>query len=392
MIKVLTACTYELDDSEKAVKEILDQIDPQNRLLKNSTAMLFCHIDFIEMGVMEKICKSLPFEVVGCTSLYFAASNPVEASASAEAGEIMLTVTVLTSDDTEFATGICASLTLENANDNIHTLYQKTAASLSGPPTLAFAFPPTLFHLTIDIMTAALDKACGGLPVFGTVALDIGAHIRSPRTIHQGTAYADCMALLLFKGPVKPRFIFRRFPEGTSIAQDAVITRANGAEIISINNETAASFLQEIGLIESTFSQAIPLVIADSEGNNQEVVVVQKITEEGTLICGRHIPVGGILNIGAITADYVLESARALIRDIKKDEDKTRFTIIISCFLRTIVLGGATEEVSLVQQELGDSPGGYLYLNSGGELCPRYAKSGETVNQALQYAIIACQL
>jgi len=384
MIKVLTASTYELDDSEKAVQEILGQINPKTTLLKNSAAMLFCHIKFIEMGVMEKICKSLPFDVVGCTSLYFALPK-IE-------GEIMLAITVLTSDDTEFAAGICDPLTQENAEGNIHALYQKTASSLSGPPTLAFAFPPTLFHLTIDIMSAALDKACGGLPVFGTVALDIGAHIRNPKTIYQGTAYADCMALLLFKGPVKPHFIFRRFPEGASLAQDAVITRANGAEIISINNEPAASFLQGIGLIQSVFSQAIPLVIADSEGNNQEVVVVQKITGEGTLICGRHIPVGGILDIGAITADYVLESARALIREIKKDEDKTRFSIIISCFLRTIVLGGAATEVNLIQQELGNSPGGYLYLNSGGELCPRYTKSGETVNQALQYAVIACQL
>jgi hypothetical protein len=384
MIKVLTAYTYELDDSEKAVREILSQIDPQNTLLKNSAAMLFCQIQFIEMGVTEKICKSLPFDVVGCTSLYFAASD--------QKGEIMLTVTVLTSDDTEFATGISGPLAPENAEECINALYQKTASSLSGPPALVFAFPPTMFHLTIDIMAAALDKACGGLPVFGTVALDIGAHIRSPRTIYQGTAYDDRMALLLFKGPVKPRFIFRRFPEGASFAQDAVITRANGAELISINNEPAASFLREIGLIQSTFSQAIPLVIADSDGNNQEVVVVQKVTDEGTLICGRHIPVGGILNIGAITADYVLESAKALIRELKKDEDKTRFSIIVSCFLRTIVLGGATPEVKLIQQELGDSSGGYLYLNSGGELCPRFTESGGTVNQALQYAVIACQL
>jgi len=386
MIKVLNAYTYELDDPEKAVQDILSQIDPQNRLLRNSVAMLFCHIDFIEMGIMEKVCKSLPFDVVGCTSLYFAMSAP------AGAGEIMLTVTVLTSDDTEFAASISEPLAPGNVEDHIHALYQKTAASLSGPPALVFAFPPTLFQLTIDIMTAALDKACGGIPVFGTVALDVGAHIRNPRTIYQGAAYADCMALILFKGPVKPRFMFRRFPEGASLSQDAVITRADGAELISINNEPAAAFLQELGLIQNSFSQAIPLVIADSEGKNQEVVVVQRMTAEGTLICGRHVPVGGILDIGAITADYVIESAKALIRDINKNEDKTRFTIIISCFLRTIVLGEVGTEVNLTQQELGDSPGGYLYLNSGGELCPRYIRSGETANQALQYAIIACQL
>jgi len=386
MIKVLTAYTYELDSPEKAVQEILSQIDPQNALLKNSAGLLFCHIKFIEMGIMEKVCKSLPFDVVGCTSMYFALPD--------QSSEMMLTLTAFTSDDTEFAAGVCDPLSPENAEGNINALYQKTAASLSGPPALAFAFPPTMFHLTIDIINAALDKACGGIPVFGTVALDIGAHIRSPKTIYQGTAYADRIALLLFKGPVKPHFVFRRFPEGASLAQDAVITRANGAELVSINNQPAASFLQEIGLIQSAeyFTHAIPLVVADSSGNNQEVVVVQKITEDGTLVCGRHIPVGGILDIGAITADYILESMKTLIRELKKDEDKTRFSLIISCFLRTIVLGGPSAEVDLIQQELGDSPGGYLYLNSGGELCPRYAKSGETVNQPLQYAVIACQL
>ena len=384
MIKVLTAYTYELDDSEKAVQEIISQINPQNSLLKNSVALLFCHIKFIEMGVMEKICKSMHFPVVGCTSLNFAVPG-------AE-GDIVLTLTVLTSDDTEFAAGVCDPLTLENVDNNVNTLYQKTASALSGSPAIAFAFPPTMFQLTIDVFTEALDKACGGIPVFGTVALDIGAHIRSPRTIYNGEAYADRIALLLFKGPVKPRFIFRRFPEGDSIAQDAVITKADGAEIISINNIPAVSFLQELGLIQNDFSQAIPLVIADSEGNNQEVVVVQKITDTGTLICGRHVPVGGVLNIGAITADYVLESMKALLREIKKDEDKTRFNFIISCFLRTIVLGGPAAEIGLIQQELGHSSGGYLYINSGGELCPRFAKSGETVNQALQYAVIACQL
>ncbi|MDR0456507.1 MAG: FIST C-terminal domain-containing protein [Treponema sp.] len=387
MIKVLTAYSYELDNPEKAVQDILNQINIKNNLLKNSVALLFCHVKFIEMGVMEAVCKSLPFDVLGCTSMYFALPS--------QAGEMMLTVTVLTSDDTEFATGICEPLTAENAENCINTLYQKTASSLSGTPALVFAFPPTILNLTIDIMTAALDRACGGLPVFGTVALDAGVYIRSPKTIHNGAAYSDRMALLLFKGPVKPRFYFLRFPEKSSLSQDAVITSANGPELISINNKPAASFLKEVGLIQDDkngFTQAIPLVIEDSNGANPEVVVVQNIDSKGTLICGRHVSVGGVLNIGAITEGHVFESAKTLIQDIRKNEDGAGL-FIISCFLRTVVLGsGAIAEVELIQRELGNYSGAYLYLNSGGELCPKYTNSGETVNQALQYAIIACQI
>jgi len=387
MIKILSAYTYELDNPEKAVQDILNQIDIKNNLLKNSVALLFCHVHFIEMGVTEAVCKSLPFDVVGCTSMYLALSS--------QSGEMMLTVTILTSDDTEFAAGISEPLTAENAEEHIGALYQKTASFLSGVPVLAFAFPPTILDVTIDVMTAALDRACGGLPVFGTVALDMDVHIRSPQTIYKGAAYNNRMALLLFRGPVTPRFFFLRFPEKSSLAQDAIITGAKGPQIISINNRPAASFLREVGLIhddKNAYTHAIPLVIEDSGGTNSEVVIVQDIDSNGTLICSRHIPMGGILNIGAITEDHVLESAKALIQEIKENEGGTGL-FIFSCFLRTVVLGGgAATEVELIQRELSGYPGSYLYLNSGGELCPRYAKSGKTAYQALQYAIVACQL
>jgi hypothetical protein len=387
MIKVLTSCTSELDSPEKAVQDILRQLDMKNNLLKNSVGLLFCRSQFIEMGVMEKVCKSLPFDVLGCTSMYFAVPD--------YAGEIMLTVTVLTSDDTEFATGLCDPLIPENTEACISAAYQKTASALKGTPDLIFAFPPTILNLTIDMMVAALDHSCGGLPFFGTLALDQDVYIRNPQTIYKGTAYSDRMGLLLFKGSVKPRFFFQRFPEKSALAQNAAITAANGPQLISINNKPAAAFLQEVGLMQKNkndYTQAIPLVIENGDGTNPEVVVVQDITPNGTLLCSRRVPVGGVINIGAITADYVLESARTLIHDIKEHGDGTGL-FIVSCFLRSIVLGGgAGPEVKLIQKELASFPGAYLYLNSGGELCPRYKSSGETENQALQYTIVACKL
>jgi hypothetical protein len=386
MIKVLTSCTGELDSPEKAVQDILNQLDMKSNLLKNSVALLFCRSRFIEMGVMEEVCKSLPFDVLGCTSMYFALPE--------QEGEIMLTVTVLTSDDTEFATGFCQPLTPENSGDCINEAYQKTAAVLGGTPDLVFAFPPTMINLPIDMISAALDSASGGLPCFGAVALDADMYIRNPQTIYKGVAYNDRLGLLLFKGPVKPQFFFLGFPENLALAQDAVVTAADGSKLVSINNKSAVSFLQEVGLMQkgkTDYTQAIPLIIENSDGSNPEVVVVQHITTGGILICSRQVPVGGKLNIGAITADYVLESARTLVQDIKEHEGGMGL-LIVSCFLRSIVLGeGAGAEVKLIQRELAGFSDTYLYFNSGGELCPRYKKSGDTENQALQYSIIACK-
>jgi hypothetical protein len=392
MIKVLNACTYELDNPEVAVKEINDQIDIKNNLLKNRVGLLFCHSKFIEMGVMEAICKSLPFDVLGCTSMFLA---QVGADKSIKTGDVMLTVTVLTSDDIEFATEVCEPLTETNAVDCIQALYQKTASLLNGKPELAFAFPPTMFNITIDTITEALDRASGGIPIFGTVAVDMEVHIRQPQTIYNGVGYNNRMALLLFRGPVKPKFFFIRFSEKIALTQDAIITNAEGSRIFSINNKPAASFLDELGLIGSGqvgFSHAIPLVIGDSEGNNPEVVVVHNITPEGALICSRHVSAGGILNIGAITADHLLESAKTLFRDIKEHGKETGL-FVFSCFLRSVVLGmGSIAEVDILRQELDSYFGPWLYVNSGGELCPRYAASGAIENQALQYALVACQI
>jgi len=393
MMKVLTAQTQELDDLETAVQDILNQLDMGNKLLKNSVGLLFCHLKFIEMGIVGPLCKKLPFDVLGCTSMFFATAGA--ADTSVEESDIMLTLTVLTSDDIKFATGVCEPLTESNAEERIAAMYQKTEASLGGAADLVFAFPPTQLNMPIDRMTAALNRACGGIPIFGTVALDMDAHIRRPGTIYQGTAYPDRIALLLFKGPVKPRFFSLGFPEKSVLAQDAVITKAKGSRLFTINNEPAASFLKELGLIKNHqdgFPPAIPLVVEGVDGSKPEVVVVQDISPDGTLICGKQIAEGGVLNIGAIGANYVLESAGTLFRNIK-DSGDGKWLFVISCFLRSIVLGeGSTAEAAVLRRELGSFSGSWLFINSGGELCPRYLESGKTENQALQYAIIACQL
>ncbi len=162
MIKMLIAHSSELDNPEKTVRDIVGQIDLQNGLLKNTIALLFCHAKFIEMGVTEVVCKNLPFDVVGCTSQFFALPD--------QAGEILLTVAVLTSDDTEFAAGVSDPLDELNTADCVHSLYANTKASLGADPDLVFAFEPTMINVTPDIVTMALDSACAGIPVFGSCA------------------------------------------------------------------------------------------------------------------------------------------------------------------------------------------------------------------------------
>jgi len=407
MIKVVNAYTQELDDPGKAVGEILGAFDMKNGFLRNSVALLFCHSKFIETGIAESVYKSLPFDVLGCTSRYFGLSVITDASGTADApaveGGVMLTVTILTSDDIEFTTGISGSFNKENVDERVRELYSRTSSSLGEPPSLVFAFPPMMIGLPADIMTASLDRACGGVPVFGSAALDMSTRIRHPKTIYKSSAgngasaecgtFGDRMVLLLFKGPVKPRFFHSTFPEKSILSWDAVITEADGNRIISINNRPALLFINEQGFLQTGAHDDVmiyPLVV-EYPGGDTDVVVILEIDPEGHIMCSRNVRAGGLLNIGAITADSVLESAKLAAREFGKGGDGSVF-LVFSCFLRNIVLGGSSRaEVELVSKELEGFKGSWLFFNSGGELCPVSTENGELANRFHQYALIACR-
>jgi len=401
MIKILSAYTQELDDPAKAAREILEPLDIKNSLLKNTVALFFCHAKFIEMGVMETVIKSLPFDVLGCTSQYFGVPVIAGTPASAVDGVVIMTVTILTSDDIAFTVGVSGRLNEKNVEECVQELYGRTESLPGEKPSLVFAFLPTLASAPGDFTAAVLDRLCGGIPIFGTLALDIQNYIRHPKTIcktigqtsDECGAFSDRIALLLFRGQVKPRFFHSSFPEKSILSCDAVITEAVGNRIVSINNRPALAFINDLGYAPNGLQENImvfPLVV-EYPNNDTHVVVLLDTNPEGHLICSMKVQSGGILNIGAISADSVLESARTMAQELKKNEDGAGF-FMFSCILRNVVLGGSSQaEFELVRKELGNYPGSWLFINSGGELCPGYTERGETVNRFHQYALVACQ-
>jgi hypothetical protein len=251
-----------------------------------------------------------------------------------------------------------------------------------------------MLNLGGDRIAAAIDRACGGIPVFGSGALDMDTKVRNPKTIFQGAVYADRAVLLLFKGECKPRFFSRPFPGKSISVEDAVITGVAGNLITGINNIQAAAFMQRLGIVQQNGKNdvlAFPLVIDYHDGTESHAVVMRGITADGALITSRYQRLGGVLSLGSITACDVLESAGQLVQDIRKSGGKGGI-IIFSCFLRNIILGGnSMAEIELIQKGLSGFPSPYLLLYSGGELCPAYTGNEMTVNHTYQYALTACQ-
>jgi hypothetical protein len=386
MIKVKTAYTVEPNDVDYAVQEILAQLGDD--LLVNSAGLLFCNSDFLESGLVRKLCDRLPFNVAGCVSQGFAVK---------EAGEtFMLVLMVLSSDDVEFVSGVSESLTAGGENA-VETLYRDLSGGTNSPePALMFAFPPFSAHagaLTGNTIVRTLDRVSKGVPVFGSVAIDHTVKVRTPQTIYNGECYSDRLPVVLLRGNVKPQFFACSLPRGVQITQNAEITEAKGNRLISINNIPAAAFMEKIGIGnrgDVDIIYAFPLVVDSHDGSEPRAIAMTKTDSGDELVSEQDVPASGTVTIGAIDEKLVIESTRYLVDKIKETSFRNGL-LVFSCLSRVFTLQNPIEEIALLRQEFAGLPGPFLYIYSGGEICPFY-KPGEDrpVNSFHQFTIIAC--
>lgn len=382
MIKMLTASTFELDDTDAAVREIQEQLRGQGGLLKNTVGLLFCYLDFITSGAVEAVCEALPFDVLGSTSMGAAAPGTM--------GDIILTLTVLTSDDVEFRMGLSDSLT-EGEEERVAGVYRELSASAQSSPKLILIILPSLYNLAGDMVTGVFDRESGGVPVFGMGALDADTKIRTPKTIFRGTAYSDRMVVLLFLGNLEPRFFIDSVWGHNIYTQKALVTAAEKNRMISVNNLPAAEYMRTIGCITENTQDMLflsPLAIDSGYNGLPTLFIIYTINDDGSLTCSVNTPEGSTIHIGFPGSGEVISSAKIITGAVKSAGGEA--ALILSCFSRSVILTNPLDEMEAVQEDLKDSALPYMLGYAGGEICPVYDGKGRAVNQYHNYSIIAC--
>jgi hypothetical protein len=387
MIKVLVAHTIEPTDLDFAIKEITDQIRDEGPLLRNSVGLLFCNFEFIQSTLVHELCVRLPFNVAGCTSQLFAVRDAGE--------EFMLTLMVLSSDDVEFYTGISEPLYAGN-EAALENLYRNLIAQGNNSPlepALMFMFPPFLSDISGNMAVSILDRVSGGLPLFGSAALDITTDLRSPMTIYNGNHYSDQMPVVLLRGNVQPKFFSCALPGEMRFNQSVAITESRGNRIITIDHKPAVEFLENLGLISQGAAEvfyAFPIVVDYHDGMPPRVFTISRIGMDGSLFSEQDIPVGGTVSIGTISGELIIESTQHLIKQIKEIPEQNTL-ILVSCFSRILALQDPLDEITIVQKLLRDASVPFLLFSSGGEVCPIHKIGQDTLlNTFQQFAIIAC--
>jgi len=383
-MKLLNACTLELDEPSIAVSEILEQLNLEKNALKHSAGFLTCSYDFVEMGIARAICDALPFDVVGCTTLANAVNK--------EAGTMLLCLTVLTADDCRFTAALSGSIR-EDLDEAVQDTAQKAKSDLGEAVQMALVFLP-MFGLGGEIMLRALDKALEGAPIFGTVACDYDtAEYSNTYVIYNGEHYKDCLSFLLIAGNVNPRFIVTATSEQNLKRQQAVITSSDGCVLKKVNNMTARGYLESVGLVTGRGVEglsSVPFMVDYNDGTQPVArAIYYGLNEDGSAVCGGIMPEGSTLYIGRMDIEDIFLTAENSLKDLLKSGSLDGI-IMFPCLGRNMVSAiDPLAEINIVKKLAGDSVPWHLAY-SGGECCPVYTRDGKPANRFHNFTFIGC--
>ncbi|MCL2498436.1 MAG: FIST C-terminal domain-containing protein [Symbiobacteriaceae bacterium] len=381
MIKSLTAYTREVDDPKMAVAEVLDMLQLEGNLGKHSLGVISCFSDFDDSGVLKAICEALPFDCIGTTTCFCSANGAMD--------QVMLTITVLTSDECEFHTLLLPID--DNFQETINTSLEDFLSKVSQPPAIFLSYFPLITEISGDMILSAIDSASGGIPLFGTTATDHTLGYVAAKTIHNGIGYREAAVLGAITGAVQVSFDIASLDDSKTRRQKAVITASEGNILIGVNGKPALEYLEEIGLKKDDLALGlgvIPLVIDYQDGTLPVARAAFSLTPEGHVISGGVMPLGATIGLGYISSEDVLSTTESTLQ---KFNDGNSTMLCYSCMARYFVLGmDNTAEAEKVYQIMGDTP--YLFSSSGGEICPLPDASNSLHNIYHNFTIVFCRL
>lgn len=384
MIRMISASTAEIDDPEAALSDILGQLNLGGALLDNSVGIVSCHSEFIETGVMAALCRSLPFDVVGTTTL----CN----SSHAKCGVELLSVSIITADDVSFSTAYSEPVTEDLTRAPVIDAYERALARLPDKPRLALVFAPFLKTVPGESFLDTLDEQSGGLPLFGAVACDHTLRYDEIKTFVNGESRPGGLGLILASGNIKPRFFFSSVSESRIRKQNGIITESDGRILRRVNNIPLMKYLTAQGLTSSCIIRAfgsIPFLVDFNDGTKPAARAISYITEEGYAVCDGLMPVGATLTLGSIDGGDILKTVESTVAEAAMGDDLNGM-LVFSCFMRYLMLGrNPSAEMRRALDVIGDKAPCHISY-AGGEICPAYDGNGHTFNRFHNFSCVVC--
>jgi hypothetical protein len=384
MIKTFVAFTEEIDDTEAAVSELLEQLDPEHNLLAHSLGIVHCCSDFAESDVIKAVSGKLPFDVVGTTTMSLAAPGIIS--------QMGLTLMVLTSDTVSFVTGVSAPVT-DDAKGPIGDLYRGLIASLPQKPAMFLPFIPFMVNVGGDEFIEGIDALSGGIPAFGTLAISNEPDYTRSYTIRNGEYYPDALVLAALIGDVDPVFLSVSVTEENILKQKAVVTGAERNHLKTVNNMSAVKYLESLGLAKDGDLggiESMPFILYLEDGSRLIRACIGAAPDGGVILCGA-VPVNATLALATMGLEDVRDSSgKKAVEALQAAQG--RAMLMYSCAARYWAQGVQIRaEEEKIAECIGDRVP-YHFVYSGGEIFPEFFGNGRVVNHLQNDSLIICIL
>ncbi|MCL2575056.1 MAG: FIST C-terminal domain-containing protein [Defluviitaleaceae bacterium] len=385
MTKTFVISTVEIDDPIIALDEIKSQINLETDLLTNSIGIISCHYEFVISGVAKAVCEALPFDVAGIVA------SPM--SDGTQADSLLLTVMVITSDDTEFIKIVTPSIA-ENASDIIAQSY-KTATNHTGDkPTAIFAFAPFMPQNSGDNYVNVLTDISEGVPVFGSLAVDDTADFSNCFTISNGENHNDKMMMILTYGNFNPKFYMCNISDERVSDESAVVTKSEGHIVKEVNGIPVLEYFDTLGLSQAAETQyamsMLPFLVDYKDDTPMVAKIFIGLTPENHALFGGIVSEGNDIHIALTDKNDVLMTTGKLVDQILEENPNASGLLVYSCVARAMAMGVEQySEMELVNEKLANKLP-ILMSTSGGEMCPTQISDNNAINRFHNNTFVAC--
>ena len=388
MIKTLVARTAEVDDVKAAVEEIKSQLGPESGLLKNSIGIIACHYEFVLSGILKGVCDALPFDIVGTISS--------GQSIADDHGLLLLTLMVITGDDVEFDKVLTPSLMTEPGRvitESYKSAINGRAAVRTTKPALILAFAPFILQNSGDEYVNVISEASGGVPCFGTIAIDDSLDFSNCYMLADGEHHRDKMVMVLLYGNVNPRFYIANISEDKILEKSAVVTKSAGPVLMEVNERPVIEYFEDLGLVKASETQyamsSLPFLLDYNDGTPKVSKIFVMLSPEKHAICAGAMPEGSTLYMATMDKDDVLHTTGEAVDLLLKDIQNRSGLLIYSCIGRSMALGVEQfGEMEMVKRRIGSGLP-FMMTLSGGEICPTLVSGGKAINRFHNNAFIA---
>lgn len=383
MIRTLTARTAEIDDIELAVMQITSQLNDGGGFLANSIGIAACHYEFVLSGIFKAVCAALPFETIGTITSSQSVADKTDS--------LLFTLTVMTSDAVEFDAALTPPL-ITDPGKVVAESYK--SAVRRERPAMILVFAPFILQNSGDEYVNVISEVSGGVPCFGTLAIDDTDDYSNCFMLAGGEHYRDRMAMAFIYGDISPKFYVANISYDRILEKNAVVTKSAGHVLMEVNERPVIEYFEDLGLVQASETQyamsTLPFLLDYNDGTPRVSKTFVALTPEKYAICAGAMPEGSALYMASADKNDVLLTTREAAGKILKDIEGASGLLIYSCISRSIALGSEQfREMELIRSVVGAALP-FMMACSGGEICPTRVSEEKAVNRFHNNAFIAC--